>query len=307
MTQARLVFLYAVVTVIWSTTWYGIKLQTNGTHVAISVGLRFAVASLLLFAYLLATRQHRVPAPAMRGILLQGFMFFGVGYLFEYAGTEYLTSGLVALIFSAVTLFNILNEWAWFGIRPARATLLAAGVGILGLGLIFAKELSGPDPAALMIGGLLVLAGAYMASCGNVLGGRLLTSGTSVVALNTYAMMTGAAVSLAWATLGGHWGSWIITPDWLAAMLYLAIFGSVVAFGLYFLILREIGASRAGYVAVAVPAFALLVSTFLENYHWNWLAAAGLFLVIAGNALVLRIRAERNAAIKETCSVPRKE
>lgn len=299
MTQLRLVVLYAIVTIIWSTTWYGIKLQTNGTHVAVSVGLRFAVASLLLFAYLLAIRQHRVGGRALRGILLQGFLFFGLGYLLEYAGTEYLTSGLVALIFSAVTIFNILNEWAWFGIRPAPATLVAAGIGVLGLALIFSGELAAPDTWPLLKGGLLVLAGAFMASCGNVIGGRLLTTGTSVVALNTYAMMTGAVVSLAWATAGGHWDSWNITPSWVGAMFYLAIFGSVIAFGLYFMILREIGASRAGYVAVAVPAFALLISTFMENYQWSWTAAAGLALVVTGNGLVLRIRAERNAAIQE--------
>lgn len=299
MSQLRLIMLYGMTTLIWSTTWYGIKLQTNGTHVSVSVGIRFAVASLLLFAYLLATRQHRVPAPAMRGILLQGFAFFGLCYLLEYAGMQFLTSGLVAVVFSVITIFNILNEWIFLKRRPANATLLAAVAGIAGLLLIVSREFDSSSSVDLLKGVLLVLSAAYMGSIGNVLGGRLLTSGTSVVSLNTYAMMAGSAVSLAWATFGGHWGSWVITPTWTVAMFYLAIFGSVTAFGMYFMILREIGPSRAGYVAVAVPAFALLISTFMENYEWSVSAVLGLGLVLLGNGLILRIRAERNAPLSK--------
>lgn len=287
----RVILLFASVILIWSTTWYGIKLQTNGTPPAISVGLRFTLASLLLFAYLLATRQHRIEWRALRLVLLQGLAFFGVTYVLEYSAMQYLTSGLAALLFSTTILFNLLNEALWLRRTPAPATLLAAAMGIAGLTLIFGKEWhTQPDFDALLTGSALMFAAAFVASLGNVLGSRLLSSGTSIVTLNTYSMLAGAVFSLVWGSAVDGWATFDPSPVWLGATVYLAIFGSVVAFGLYFTLLREVGPSRAAYATVAVPAFALLISTFLEDYAWTSANAAGLLLVLLGNALILRVR-----------------
>lgn len=293
----RVILLFASVILIWSTTWYGIKLQTNGTPPALSVGVRFTIASLLLFAWLLATRQHRIGRKALGLVLLQGLAFFGVTYVLEYSAMQYLTSGLAALLFSTTILFNLLNEALWLHRRPAPATLLAATMGIVGLALIFGREWNAQtDFHALLTGSALMFAAAFVASLGNVLGSRLLASGTSVVTLNTYAMMAGAVFSLLWGSAIDGWDAFNPTPVWSGATIYLAIVGSVLAFGLYFTLLREAGPSRAAYATVAVPAFALLISTFLEDYAWSFANAAGLVLVILGNALILRVREIKSAA-----------
>ncbi|HEX6927851.1 MAG TPA: DMT family transporter [Gammaproteobacteria bacterium] len=287
----RVVLLFAAVILIWSTTWYGIKLQTNGTPPAISVGLRFTLASLLLFAWLLATRQHRIQWKALGLVLLQGLAFFGVTYVLEYTAMQYLTSGLAALLFSTTILFNLLNEALWLRRSPAPATLLAAMMGVGGLALIFGREWHAQaDFDSLLVGSALMFTAAFVASLGNVLGSRLLSSGTSIVTLNTYAMMAGAVFSLTWGGMVDGWSTFDPSAVWIGATVYLAIIGSVVAFGLYFTLLREVGASRAAYATVAVPAFALLISTALENYQWTMMNAAGLALVILGNALILRVR-----------------
>jgi len=79
--------------------------------------------------------------------------------------------------------------------------------------------------------------------------------------------------------------------DWsiqyIASLLWLALLSSVVAFFAYLTLLGRIGSGRAGYSTVLFPVFALLISTFAENYHWTVYAISGLALVMIGNVIVL--------------------
>ncbi|MDX1442630.1 MAG: DMT family transporter, partial [Gammaproteobacteria bacterium] len=209
------------------------------------------------------------------------------------------TTGLVALVFSTTLLFNLLNEWLWFGRRPAGATLVAAVLGIIGLVLIFLPEFGKPQDEHILLGILLVLAAAFCASLGNVLGGKLLGEGTSVIAMNAYAMATGATACLAWAAVNNDWEGLILTRSYLGALMYLSLIGSVVAWGLYFVLMRDIGPSRGAYAAVAVPAIALVISTFMEGYTWSIEAVLGLALVLFGNVLILRVREEKSSRARQ--------
>ncbi len=77
------------------------------------------------------------------------------------------------------------------------------------------------------------------------------------------------------------------TFAYVASLLYLAAFGSVIAFTAYLTLLGKIGAARAGYVGVAVPLVALLLSSVFEHYEWTPPALAGAALCVMGNLLVL--------------------
>lgn len=291
--------LFLVVVLIWGTTWYAIKLETNGTPVAVSVALRFSLAALLMLGYAALSGQYRLTRRLILPMCVQGVTFFGLNYILVYAATEHLASGLVALFFSTTIFFNLVNEAVWLKILPSRATLIAAVMGIAGLYLVYAARgaLTGiPGHFAYGVG--LVLLSAFVVSVGNILGGRLLAGGTSIVTLNTYGMLTGALLTLLWATINGAWGGIVLTPAYIGALLYLAILGTVVAFALYFALVREIGPSPAAYTAVAFPVVALLISSFLEGYTWTPSGTFGLLLVLAGNLLVLR--GKQQATIKRT-------
>jgi len=74
---------------------------------------------------------------------------------------------------------------------------------------------------------------------------------------------------------------------YVASLLYLAIPGSVIAFGTFLTVLKRIGADRAGYVSVLIPAVALLLSTLFEHLQWQATMFAGLALCLIGNVLML--------------------
>jgi len=82
-----------------------------------------------------------------------------------------------------------------------------------------------------------------------------------------------------------------LTIDWsfgyLSPLLYLTVFGSVVAFGCYMLLIGRIGAEYAAYVTLLMPVIALILSTLFEDYRWTLNAGIGVVIVLAGNLVIL--------------------
>jgi drug/metabolite transporter (DMT)-like permease len=80
------------------------------------------------------------------------------------------------------------------------------------------------------------------------------------------------------------------SPRYLLSLAYLAVFGSILAFGAFLALLGRIGADRAGYVTVAIPVVALLFSALFEGLRWHTSLGLGILLCLAGNVAVLRGR-----------------
>ena len=102
-------------------------------------------------------------------------------------------------------------------------------------------------------------------------------------ATNSWAMLIGASVLTMGSALAGF--SFAIEPDarYLGALAYLAVFGSVIGFTAYLMLVGRIGPERAAYCTVLFPIVALAASTVFEGYRWSALAVVGLVLVVAGN------------------------
>ena len=280
--------LYATAALIWGSTWLGIKLQLTQVPPILSVGYRFCLASGILFIYCVVT--HKNLAFSRRDhffLAVQGFSLFGLGYIMSYLATSYLTSGLVAVIFSTILMWNILNLRLFMGQPVARRALAGGGLGLVGICIVFWHDLSALTATRGLIGLLIALLGAYLASIGNVVGSRNAKRGVPVTQANVYGMAYGALLCLSiHFGIGGE-----LTMDWtigyLGPMLYLTVFGSVVAFGCYMLLIGRIGADFAAYVMLVMPLVALVISTFFEEYLWTVSAVAGIMVVLLGNLIIL--------------------
>jgi len=78
------------------------------------------------------------------------------------------------------------------------------------------------------------------------------------------------------------------SPAYVISLLYLAVFGSVIAFGLYFTIARARGYATASYISALTPPIAMLVSVMFEGARFGVLAFVGLALVLAGQVFLIR-------------------
>ena len=282
--------LYTLSVAIWGSTWLAIKFQLGVVPPMVSVVWRFAAAALLLLGYALLKRLPlRFDARTHLWLALQGLLLFGINYVLVYLSEQWLASGLVALIFSLMAFCNILGMRVFFSVPIRLAALSGAILGVIGVGLAFWPELVhfSISPAR-QTGVMFALVGTMVASLGNMAATRNHRYHLPVIQANAWAMSYGAAFVSIYAIFDGQ--HFVFDPSlaYVVSLLYLALFGSVIAFVAYLTLLGRIGADRAGYSAVAIPIVALALSTFFEDLHWDAAMVSGIAMCVVGNILVLR-------------------
>jgi drug/metabolite transporter (DMT)-like permease len=282
--------LYSLTVLIWGSTWIGIKYQLGAVDPMASVAHRFLLSSLLICIFLLLRRQSlRLPLRDHPFLLLQGLCLFCANYYFVYHAELVLTSGLVAVVFASLMMFNVINGALFMGTPVHRGVVVGGLLGLLGMAAVFWPELNALDLSdANFVALLFCLAGTLLASFGNIIAARNRSHNIPVLVTNTWAMGYGAVMMYLAALVIGV----PITIEWtvpyIASLLYLVVFGSVIAFWAYLTLIGRIGADRAGYANLLFPLVALFISTLFENYQWTPPALTGMALVVVGNWLVMR-------------------
>ena len=284
--------LYLVTILIWGSSWFVITFQIGVVNESVSVFYRFLLASIILLVFCWLTRRKlRMGLSDHLFVAIQGFCLFCFNYVLIYYGTAYISSGLVAVAFSTLAILNIFNG-ALFLKRPVRRTVLAGAViGLLGIALVFGDEFIAAKENAntneVMIGLLLVLAAAYSASLGNIISARNQSKGLSVIQTNAFGTLYGSLIMLSYGLFLGADFNIEWTMPYTLSLVYLAVFGTIIAFGAYLSLVGQIGADKAAYAMVLFPIVALLISTVFEGFTWTPLALVGVGLVVIGNVAVV--------------------
>lgn len=283
------IFLYAMVILSWSTSWMPLSWQAIAVAPEVGVFHRFLIASPLMA--LLALRAgnrftfSRADHIAFIGL---GLCIFSTNFTLFYYGSLYVASGLLAVAFATASLINILLTALKDRTRPPALQLVASIIGLSGVGLVFLPEITSGQNG--LIGLAFCVTGTVFFSTGNVISQSLQKRNIPVLASSSWGMLYGTILLLILCLIRGHDLSPAITAPYLGGLAWLAIFSSVLAFGCYLTLVGKIGASKAGYVTIIFPIFALLISTVLEGYQWTPSAFIGIALVICGNIMMMRTR-----------------
>ena len=288
--------LYLITVLIWGSTWLAIKYQLGVVSPELSIAYRFGLAASILIVFSLIRRlPMRFDLKAHGFFALQGFFLFSLNYLLVYLAEGYLTSGLVAIIFSLIIITNVIFG-SIFLRNPIRSkVVLGAIFGMAGLAFVFWPELSTFDLSSQKVLGMgLAFIATISASLGNVVSARNQRDGLPVIQTNAYGMLYGAFFMFLLALFRGAQLEFDSSAGYILSLLYLAIFGSVIAFGSYLTLLGRIGLDRAAYVTVLFPIIALLLSTLFEGLQWGAAQLVGIGLVLLGNAVVL----SKNGSLK---------
>jgi drug/metabolite transporter (DMT)-like permease len=298
-TKGRIALPFAIVTLIWGSTWLAIHSQLGPVPTAWSVTYRFAVGAMSMFVVAIAMRLPlRLSWTGHGYAVWLGLATFAINYNMVYLAELHITSGLVAVLFSLIVPLNAVLGRIFLKQSLSRPFLIGSAIAMLGVALLFAHELRIAEQASghVVAGIALTLGAVVFASSGNVAQGSQGARAFAMPTLLAWGMAWGAGLDalLAWLTSGPP----VFDPSFRYAggLLYLGIVASAVAFTLYFNLIRQIGAARGGYVNVLVPVIAMGFSTLFEGYSWTAEAAAGGALVLVGLALAMRARADDAAA-----------
>lgn len=281
--------LYLITILIWGSTWLAIEFQLGVVPPEVSIVYRYALAAALLFGW---CRLRGLPlgfglAAHIRFALL-GLLLFCLNYILTYEAQVYITSALSAIAFSTMLWMNIANARLFFGTRAGARVLAGSVLGIAGILALFLPEVrtfSFTD--ATLFGAALAVGGAFVASLGNIASQNAQRAGLPVLQSNAWGMLYGTVFTGLIALAQGNTFTFDASPGYVISLVYLAVFGSIVAFGSYLTLLGRIGAHRAGYAVVMFPVIALLLSFLFEGLALHANIIVGIALVMAGNVLVL--------------------
>lgn len=300
----RSVALYVIVILCWSCSWYASKLQIGVIDSFVSLVWRFGIAAPLMFGWVALARQplwfgwkmHVVFAPI-------GILMFSANFAFAYHAVTLLSSGLVAVIFSLSTVVNMALVALIFHRWPSIRSLLGGALGVGGLVVLFFGDVSAIGRSSGYWLGVLVGLAMTLSFClGNVGSAWVQRRGVPVISAAAWSMMYGLLCSIALAFLSGEHFAVDMTVTYLGSLLFLAVIGTLFAFGAYLELLKAVGPARAAYCTVWTPIGALAISSHFEAFNWTVLSVLAIALIAGGNVLVLSPAADpdqRSADIAE--------
>lgn len=278
--KARWVGIVAV-SFIWGSTWVAIKIGLGSMPPFLSAGMRFAIAAGILSALAWASR---VPPPrdgrTHGGLLALGFLNFVVNYGVVYWGEQYVSSGLTAVLFATYPLFVLLIAHFTIGAERITARKVAGvALGFAGVGVIFSSDLALGDSRAMLAAAVILISpvASAITSVGIKKWGHDLHPYTLTALPMAYGAVALTAIGLA--TESPRAIEWSAVS--IAALLYLAVFGSVVAFVVYYRLLKVVPVSLLALVSYAFPIVAVALGWLIleEALLGSTLAGAGMVLV----------------------------
>ncbi len=281
--------LFISAAVIWGSTWLMITFQLGEVAPLVSVIYRFLIASLILFIFCLITqRKFNFSYLDHLFILLQGLLLFGFNYWLTYLAITKINSALAAILSTSIVYFNVIFARFFLKDKIRTEVIAGASIGIIGVILIFLPELKFTDNQTETWDGIwLLIFGSIFASLGNIVSAKTQRRKIPVVQANALGMSYAAILLAIIATIDGASFNFEFTFSYIASLFYLALFGSVLAFGAFLTLIGKIGPDKAGYVTLVYPVIAMFLSTFFEHFNWTTETGIGLIAILAGNYIAM--------------------
>ncbi|HET6182095.1 MAG TPA: EamA family transporter [Acetobacteraceae bacterium] len=281
---------------VWGTTWLAMKVGIATVSPGVFAGTRWTVAGLVLLT-VRALHGHALDIPfRLRGrLILCAVLMVSLNQVIQLYGLRYITAGLAAVLSSALTPIALLGFAIGFGQERLRWQQAAGiGVGVIGIFMLFGpKALSGNLSLGEVLGALGVIIGTLAYAAGSVIARPLMrTMPAAHVAAMTN--LIGGGALLIGSLLFEPGALRAITGDWgwpaFLAWLYLLLPGSLGATVIYFLLVRDWGASRTGTYAFVSPVIAVAIGLWLFGEHVDAGEVVGMALMLVAAFMVLRTR-----------------
>jgi len=286
--------LFAVLCFVWGTTWLGMKVGIAVVPPGLFAGTRWTTAGLMLLLWRWARGQRlMIPMRLTGRLLLVAVLMVSLNQVIQLYGLRFITAGLAAVLSSALTPIALLGFAVAFGQeRPSWRQLVAIVVGVAGILVVFGPSaFTGTLDAWQLIGAIGVIVGTLSYSAGSVMARPLMNSlaPAQMAAMTNLiggAILLAAAIAFepgARAALIEPWG-WRASLAWL----YLLLPGSILSTVIYFLLVRDWGASRTGTYAFVSPVIAVAIGTTVFGERLDIGDVVGMLLMLAAAAIVLK-------------------
>jgi putative membrane protein PagO len=275
---------YATMCLIWGSTWIMIKLGLRGAPPMTGVAVRFIIAAILVY-FIIAVRKIRIPRDRkfLSLSLFLGVFHLSLPYVLVYWGEQQISSGLTAVLYSTMPINVALLARVFMGdpITPRKVAGILVGIG--GVWVIFSESVSLGGQKAVE-GIIACLASAFLASFSTVMVKKYASRYDPYATLVLPFTIAGLVVLAVAISVERSNPLRYDALTWVTVV-YLAVLGSVAAFGLYFWIIKRIDVTALSYQTFIIPILAVMIGWIFLDETVTIRLIAGAALILAGIAL----------------------
>jgi len=282
------ILVWLILCLIWGTTWIFIKIGLDDLPPITFASARFVLAAAILAVVIFV---QKIPLPRTarewRLIALTGFLQFALNYSTVFWAEQHISSGLAAVLQSMITVFGLALAWVFLpNEKITSLKVFAVFVGVTGVAIIFFDQLR-VDNLMAFFGCAAIVFGSYCAAQASVLikskGGGLhpaaLVFGQMLCSLPfilTYSFIVeGNPLNARWTSVA------------VGSVLYLTIFGTILAFWLYYWLLSRIESTKAMMISLVTPLIAVVIGGIFLGERLPPQTFFGGLLILAGIGLIV--------------------
>ncbi|HKB69000.1 MAG TPA: EamA family transporter [Pyrinomonadaceae bacterium] len=279
---------WCLLCIIWGSTWLFIKLGLEDLPPITFAYFRFLIAFLILFLIMWVRRMR--PSCDRKDwalISLTGVLAFALNYGLLFWGERHITSGLASLLQTTAPVFGLVIAHHYLPGEQLRiGKIVSLLLAVLGVGLIFSAQLGTKEQSSLWGSGAIVV-GALGLAYANVL---VKTYGQNIepTMLAAGQMFFGLIpLSIIGIALEGNPANLHWTRLAILSLLYLAVIGSVIAFILYYWLVRHMEVTKTMLILLLTPLVSVILGAVVldEKLSWRLLCGGGCIVLGVGLAI----------------------
>jgi drug/metabolite transporter (DMT)-like permease len=280
--RIRVILGFILISTVWGSTWLAIKVGVENAPPMMSAGLRFLIASGVLYA-LLRVQKLEIPwnPDARKLYLIMGLVSYSVPFALTYWAEQFVDSGLSCILFAAFPFWVAVFSHLWLkDERLTRFTLAGVMLGLAGIVVIFAGDVkTGSAMTGFGMAGLVV---STIMQAFSLIQIKKLGHHISPIAMNFVSMSIAAAVLLAASLTTERWSGTAWSSDAIFSLLYLALVGSVLTFVTYYWLLKRVAPVYLSLSSFINPIVAVLLGAAFRGETLGASVAFGASLVLLG-------------------------
>lgn len=282
--RGRRFAVYIGLCAVWGSTWLVIKIGLRDLPPLTFAGIRMGLACLLLVPFALTARWN-LSRREVLFVAIAGFLQIGLSYALLFIATQWIASGLAAILFASFPIWVALFAHFLLPDEPLTGKAVAAAVlGLAGVGVIeapaLARLVSSPG-GPLAAGGTLVLASAVVSAYANVLNKKSLSRVPPV--LNVWGQtLVGSVVLLLAAGILEKGAPAVWTRSAVLSLAYLAIFGTALTFAGLFWLIPKVPVAVIGTIPLVDTLIAVVLGSFVLQEKLSLRILIGGAMILAG-------------------------
>jgi drug/metabolite transporter (DMT)-like permease len=301
-------FAFAIVCVVWGTTYLGIAIALETIPPLLLTGTRFVAAGLIMLA-IARLRGERIPRDrrTLANLALVGFLMVGVGNLAVVWAEQWVPSGIAALLVATAPFWMAIIElFRTSGERVSVQSGIGMLVGFVGVAMLVTPRGSGGTfGPGFLLGALAIQIGGICWQLGSA-HGKYNLKHVPLMASSALQMFFGGAIVSVLAVAIGEVPHFALTPRTFGALAYLTIFGSVIAYSAYVFALAHMRTTSTSLYAYVNPVVAVFLGWLVLNESLTPTSIAAMVVILAGVALVQTAGWKKAAApVANTATVKR--